>query len=423
MRVVLASYGSTGDIFPMLAIGAELVRRGHAVSFAAPAAFAREIEAAGIARVEVPPQIGQEEVAYWMNRLQHQPTALQQIMLIFRSFRPHLAGWVAGMREAIREADVVIGMFLLPFLRPMCAEAGVPYLSVAFAPGIIPDGDTPPGGVLPWTHVPAVLRRPFCRTAWALGDRVVSAVFRREIGAALRQAGGPRVPRFFSQQADRVLAAFSPSLFPIGDPRVDVRIVGYCRWQPRAAAAGIDADLAAWMAPGVPVVAFGSMVYDDPQAWMHRLARAWPRERRLVVQSGWARFAPVAEAPWIRVVPPMPQDGLFAAASVVVHHGGAGTTATALHAGRPQVVVPHIAEQPYWAERVRALGCGGRLRRAVWPERLAAAVDRVADAPACRDAARSVAARLAAENGPVRAADEIEAFVRGRGVGLMPLSP
>jgi vancomycin aglycone glucosyltransferase len=49
---------------------------------------------------------------------------------------------------------------------------------------------------------------------------------------------------------------------------------------------------------------------------------------------------------------------LFGRVAAVVHHGGAGTTMTATRAGAPQVVVPQIADQPYFARRVADLGIG-----------------------------------------------------------------
>ena len=51
-----------------------------------------------------------------------------------------------------------------------------------------------------------------------------------------------------------------------------------------------------------------------------------------------------------------PHEVLFARCAVVVHHGGAGTTAAAVRAGVPQVVVPHAADQPYWGRRMADLG-------------------------------------------------------------------
>jgi vancomycin aglycone glucosyltransferase len=58
------------------------------------------------------------------------------------------------------------------------------------------------------------------------------------------------------------------------------------------------------------------------------------------------------------VVDEVNQQALFGRVAAVVHHGGAGTTTTAARAGAPQVVVPQIGDQPYWAGRVAALGIG-----------------------------------------------------------------
>jgi vancomycin aglycone glucosyltransferase len=60
----------------------------------------------------------------------------------------------------------------------------------------------------------------------------------------------------------------------------------------------------------------------------------------------------------VRRVGEVNQQALFGRVAAVVHHGGAGTTTTAARAGAPQVLVPQMADQPYWATRVAALGIG-----------------------------------------------------------------
>ncbi len=73
-----------------------------------------------------------------------------------------------------------------------------------------------------------------------------------------------------------------------------------------------------------------------------------------------------------------PHAWLFPRMAGVVHHGGAGTTAAGLRAGRPTLIVPHMGDQPFWARRVRDLGVGVKSvpRHALTAERLAAAVHR-----------------------------------------------
>ena len=73
---------------------------------------------------------------------------------------------------------------------------------------------------------------------------------------------------------------------------------------------------------------------------------------------GWAGLAPIDDADDCFVVGEVNQQALFRRVAAVVHHGGAGTTTTAARAGAPQVVVPRIADQPYWAARVAELGIG-----------------------------------------------------------------
>jgi vancomycin aglycone glucosyltransferase len=79
---------------------------------------------------------------------------------------------------------------------------------------------------------------------------------------------------------------------------------------------------------------------------------------RVVVGSGWADLAAIDDEDDCFVVGEVNHQALFRRVAAVVHHGGAGTTTTAALAGAPQVVVPQIADQPYWAGRVAELGIG-----------------------------------------------------------------
>jgi vancomycin aglycone glucosyltransferase len=79
---------------------------------------------------------------------------------------------------------------------------------------------------------------------------------------------------------------------------------------------------------------------------------------RVVVGRGWADLALVDDRDDCFALGEVNHQALFGRVAAVVHHGGAGTTTTATMAGVPQVVVPQIADQPYWARRVADLGIG-----------------------------------------------------------------
>jgi UDP:flavonoid glycosyltransferase YjiC (YdhE family) len=105
--------------------------------------------------------------------------------------------------------------------------------------------------------------------------------------------------------------------------------------------------------------------------------------------------------PGVHSLPSAPHDWLFPRLAAVVHHGGAGTTAAGFAAGIPAVVVPHMADQPYWGRKVAALGVGPRPvpRHRLTSERLASAIRTAVTDPEMRARAAALGARVRAEDG------------------------
>jgi vancomycin aglycone glucosyltransferase len=80
--------------------------------------------------------------------------------------------------------------------------------------------------------------------------------------------------------------------------------------------------------------------------------------RRAIVSRGWADLSLVDNEPDCLAIGEVNQQALFKRVAAVVHHGGAGTTTAAALAGTPQVVMPQIYDQHYWAQRIHHLGIG-----------------------------------------------------------------
>ena len=106
----------------------------------------------------------------------------------------------------------------------------------------------------------------------------------------------------------------------------------------------------------------------------------------------------------------VPHDWLFQQVSAVVHHGGAGTTASGLRAGKPTLVVPFGGDQPFWGSRVLSLGCGPRpiRRENLTVSRLTKALIDLTANGKYRVAAQEVSEQLRLEHGTQRAADLME---------------
>jgi vancomycin aglycone glucosyltransferase len=157
---------------------------------------------------------------------------------------------------------------------------------------------------------------------------------------------------------DQPWLAADPTLAPWQEP-ADLDVVQTGAWilpdeRP------LPAELESFLEGGTPpvYVGFGSM--RAPKDFARVAIEAIRAQgRRAVISRGWADLALIDDRDDCFALGGVNLQALFGRVAVVVHHGGAGTTTTAAaRAGAPQVVVPQIADQPYWAGRVADLGIG-----------------------------------------------------------------
>jgi len=133
---------------------------------------------------------------------------------------------------------------------------------------------------------------------------------------------------------------------------------------------------------------------------------------RAVVWKGWGAVRMPADD-HVHVVDEVPHDWLFPRVAAVVHHGGAGTTAAGLRAGRPTLICPVLGDQPFWGDRVRDLGAGPRplrLRR-LSADALAAALNDLVANESYKATATRIGDALSSEDGAgeaVRVLERIE---------------
>ncbi len=120
-------------------------------------------------------------------------------------------------------------------------------------------------------------------------------------------------------------------------------------------------ELADFLSAGEPpvCVTFGSMVNREAGRIdaLVRLALARTGQRGIIL-TGWGSGQPPNPDEDLLYLEAAPHDWLFPRCKSVVHHGGAGTTAAGLHAGIPNIVLPHAADQKFWGKRVAAIGAG-----------------------------------------------------------------
>lgn len=154
---------------------------------------------------------------------------------------------------------------------------------------------------------------------------------------------------------------WSPALVPKPkDWGPQISISGYCILS--ASDYTPPADLQAFLDAGPPpvYVGFGSIVLDDPAAMTSLIFEAKKMTgQRMLVSKGWGGIGAELEVPnGVLMLGNVPHDWLFKRVSCVVHHGGAGTTAAGIAAGRPTAIVPFFGDQPFWGTMISQAGAG-----------------------------------------------------------------
>ncbi|WPG99033.1 Hypothetical protein R9X50_00183800 [Acrodontium crateriforme] len=178
-------------------------------------------------------------------------------------------------------------------------------------------------------------------------------------------------------------------------------------------------DLQAFLDAGPPPVyiGFGSIVLDDPNAMTKLIFDAVRKSgQRCLLSKGWGGLGEDelgdSVPDGVFMLGNTPHDWLFQRVSCVVHHGGAGTTAAGIAAGRPTLVVPFFGDQPFWGAMVARAGAGPNPihHKRLTAERLAEAIRFCLKAETVQRA-RELARKIAAEQGNDKGAQSFHQFL------------
>ncbi len=365
MKITLLTYGSRGDVQPFLALAVALQAAGHAPVLAAPLRFRAFVEAHQVSFLPLPGD--PEQISARFNDAGGHPLrTVRAISEYVLQIAPEVA---AASYAACQGSDLIIHGFLFTSGGHAAArQLGVPDISIQTFPMFAPTrafpnvsaAGIPPGWLSYGSH-------------W-LFDRVFryggNAGYRRLHRAHPDMPFSDRLPWPFAPAgrtpATPLVFAFSRHVIP---PPVEwqreshIHVPGYFHLPSQAYQP--PADLAAFLAAGEPPVCitFGSMINRRMEEMLAVILEAVRQVgRRALLLSGWGGVPLSADN--VFAIGSVPHDWLLPRCCLVIHHGGAGTTAAALRSGTPSMVIPLAGDQPFWARRVDALGVGPRSIRA-----------------------------------------------------------
>jgi sterol 3beta-glucosyltransferase len=417
MHFLVGTVGTRGDLQPLLALGLGLRRAGHRVTMAAHADFEPLVSLHGLAFRPVEPStralVDSDLGRRW---LESGANLVRYTRLGHQLFGEAQRRWLDAFMSATRDADAVV-YYPLAWGALFAAEKrGLPVVAVPPWPGI-PSGTLPHPMISP-TPLPSSWLN---RSSYALGGTIFSLPFirdyrefRRTLG--LRPLGSRNLFRHAWDLRIPQIHLFSEEVLPRPRDWPDHAVVTGYAFLDRPPKWGPPAALERFLAAGPPPLAigFGSMMSRRPGRMAAAIDEALCQTRsRAVFIGGWSAAEFSLDPQRVFLIDDVPHDWLFPLCSAVVHHGGAGTTGAALRAGKASAVVSFFGDQPFWGERVRAIGAGPPPipSTELSSQRLARAIEHALDSRVVATAAR-LGERIAAESGVDRAVRAVESYVR-----------
>jgi UDP:flavonoid glycosyltransferase YjiC (YdhE family) len=403
MRVLLAPHGTRGDIQPMLALATALRARGHAAVFVVPSNFLEWIHACGFEAVSN---------GVDMEAAMRAPDAkLESLRWLFGRLREQTAQMFEPVSRASKGADLILGAGAQLVTASVAEWRDVPHANIAFCPCAIPSGGTPPPTVRtqafpPWAN----------RLLWQVGGSIADFGLRGTINRGRATLGLRPIDSPLTHIAEnRVILAADRDLAPLGDdaPETAVSTDAWIFDGPQTPDPRVEAFLN--LDPAPVYVGFGSMVSHRAAVLSaHAVDAARAVGRRLILVGGWAgldRF--VTDADDVLAVRAVSHEAVLPRVALAVHHGGAGTTTAAARAGVPQVILPHILDQFYWAHRIERLGLGPRALAVdlITADILTARIDTALHDARIRARAAALGPVIAARNGVAAAVDHLGRLV------------
>lgn len=413
MKAVLAPVGSRGDVQPMLALGAALREAGHEVTLCVAENYRSSVEALGLPYVR-----GGEDAQDLMTKREVKgrgPLRFTKLGRMFEIGRIMVREQFAALEEASRGADLIVGTVLTTAGPSVAEHLGIPCFRACYFPASLPTAELPSilFGALkgpPWLN----------RATWKLHGFLDNMGLRSLVNEYRVSRKLPPIEDLHAHTFARLvpLMAFDTEFAPLpGDfsRSPTVHATGY--WLLEQGEPLPD-DVEEFLAAGDrPVyVGFGSMPNKDPARRTAVVLEAVRKAGcRAVLSAGWGGLDGGVRDPRCKVIGAVNHAALFPRLAAVVHHGGAGTTAAALHAGVPQILVPHVFDQHYWGWRVRATGVGpAPLSRRFTADALASAIRETLGDATMAQRARSIAERLRPSRGAQRAVEVLEQELSAR---------
>lgn len=411
MKITIIVIGTRGDIVPHIALSQGLMSAGHTVCLVTHLAFKDLVHSYHVpffALDDEPKEFFQAEGGDKLLAPDTNPSRF--IQLLVHRIATATPLYMQRAQEACRDADTIIVAFPCLLVGHAIAEKYQKRLVMTMLqPMILSTAAFPEPADLLLPQWPLALGKALNRRSHSRAQQAFAQMFLPSANAARQNLFNlPPLPSSFYTNlpdvAELILCGFSSLLVPKpADWSEKIRLTGFWMlkhpeaWQP-------ESELVKFLRAGsAPIyIGFGSTRSYQPVETVEMVEEALIRVgQRGILLTDPDAYSTQKRSDTLYLTNDIPHDWLFPQMQTIVHHGGAGTTATGLQAGVPTVVVPFVADQGFWGSQVARTGTGPRplSRLQLTAKKLAERLDAVLHNLEMRQRAREMGTQLRSENG------------------------
>ncbi len=402
MKIVMTSRGSRGDVYPIIEIASELHNRGHDVSLCVPELFRNYTHNRGLS-----PSFYSEDSEHVMKSMK---SGLAAIRTALDWFSRSVDEQFEFMLKETENADIM-ATSVNEIAAPTVAEyRKLPFYRIAYTP-VLPGYQPPP--LIPWQNLPGFANR----LMWTIVNLLTGIFIKRFLNKKRKGLGLEpvrSVGRYFTDKSHTILSintVLAPPCYSWED-NYSYSYTGYCYGD---ISGKLDDKLEEFLAAGPPplYIGFGSVSVKDPARFTSIVIAAVERiSIRIILGAGWTGLGNYDLPDTVFKVDDTYHGSLFPRCAGVAHHGGSGTTHTAAKAGMPQFIMPQLADQFYWGNRIYSLGIGPApvAPNKITVKKLEEVLNDLYTNPKYKNNAKELALKMENENGIFRIIDTITSF-------------
>jgi sterol 3beta-glucosyltransferase len=404
VKIAIVASGTRGDVQPYVALGKGLKQAGYEVRVLTNANFETLVTEAELAFSSIGESIEAITQSEEWRRVAESSNFLK-ILAQMRTEMKRYATTVAQILPGLLEGNdlIIAGMTAMLGVFSVAERLNIPLIQAYLFP-FTPTGEFPSPLTPKLPPIGALNRLSFqvMRQMFWQSSKTADVMTRQQLGMAKGSVWGPY--RAMAKNEMPVLYGYSRHVLPHPQDWPEThRVTGYWfldepeGWRP-------PTDLLEFLKAGEPPVyiGFGSMNSRNPEeAGQIALKALELSGQRGIIASGWGGLKPAELPKNVHLISSLPHSWLFPQMAAVVHHGGVGTTAAGLRAGVPSVLIPFMGDQPFWGQRVAALGVGPKPipRKKLTSKLLAQAIQESVSNSTMRQKAGELGQKIRAEDG------------------------